>query len=86
LGIDESSELRRPTVSLIDSLGEVNGVNSFLTLETDVGRVRGIVRLGRDPGDGTWKGFTLFTAMHELKGFEEITGSRRPDGSERGGS
>jgi hypothetical protein len=84
LKIDESSELRKPTVSQIDFLGEVKGVSSFLTVETDVGCGRGVVRLCRDPTDGTWKAFTLFTAMHELKGFEEAIGNRRPDGVQHG--
>ncbi len=45
---------------------------SFLTIETDMGRGTGLVGLLHDPEDGgKWKAFTLFTAMHELKGHEE---------------
>lgn len=86
LEVDESSPLRRPTVASIDFVGDVKGISSFLTLETDVGKGRGIVRLCKDSNDGQWKAFTLFTAMHELKGYEEALGPRRPDGVQHGGN
>lgn len=85
LAVDDSSPLRRPTVAPIDFVGEVKGICSFLTLETDVGKGRGIVRLCKDTTDGQWKAFTLFTAMHELRGYEEATGHHRPDGVQHGG-
>ena len=34
---------------------------------------------------GEWKAFTLFTAMHELKGHEETTKLNRPHGIAHGG-
>ncbi|KAL9004760.1 MAG: hypothetical protein Q9188_002444 [Gyalolechia gomerana] len=84
--IDNSNATRRPTVSAVDFKGKVNGVASFLTLETDVGRGRGVVRLLQDSKDGNkWKAFTLFTAMHELKGFEEAIKDNRPQGVIHGG-
>ncbi len=86
LEIDDSSALRRPTTATIDFAGEVKGISSFLMLETDVGKGRGIVRLCKDPSDGQWKAFTLFTTMHELKGYEETLGHRRPDGVQHGGN
>ena len=58
---------------------------SFLTIETDVGRGRGLVRLLQDQEDGKWKAFTLFTTMHELKGHEETVRGRRPNGVIHGG-
>ncbi len=84
--IDTSSKLRAPSVSAVDFSGKVKGVQSFLTVETDVGRGRGLVRLLQDQEDGgKWKAFTLFTTMHELKGHEETVGARRPHGVEHGG-
>ena len=86
LNVDNSSALRKPTIAPVDFVGEVQGISSFLTLETDVGRGRGIVRLCKDSNDGQWKAFTLFTAMHELKGHEETIGYRRPEGVQHGGN
>lgn len=86
LAVDDSSALRRPTVAPIDFVGQVKGISSFLTLETDIGKGRGIVRLCRDTNDGEWKAFTLFTAMHELTGHEEAAGHRRPHGVQHGGN
>lgn len=82
--VDESSTLHSPHVTAADYLGKVNGVGSFLKIETDVGRGPGIVRLLQDK-DGKWKAFTLFTAMHELKGHEETVGNKRPHGVAHGG-
>lgn len=84
--IDNSNATRKPSVSAVDFKGKVNGVASFLTVETDVGRGRGLVRLLQDPkDDNKWKAFTLFTAMHELKGYEETIGGNRPHGVDHGG-
>ena len=63
------------------------GVESFLNIETDVGKGPGIVRLLQDQQDrGHWKAFTLFTAMHELKGHEETVRGNRPHGVAHGGT
>lgn len=84
--IDQSNPTRKPSLAAVDFKGKINGVASFLTLETDVGRGRGLVRLLHDHQDGSkWKAFTLFTAMHELRGCEETTGSNRPQGVDHGG-
>jgi hypothetical protein len=86
IDVDTSSKLRAPSVSAVDFMGKVMGVQSFLTLETDVGRGRGLVRLSQDQDDGgKWKAFTLFTTMHELKDHEETIRSRRPHGVAHGG-
>ena len=82
---DDSSTLHSPQVSAADYNGKVNGVRSFLTIETDVGRGPGIVMLLQD-NDGEWKAFTLFTAMHELKGHEETVRGNRPQGVVHGGN
>ena len=85
IGIDDSSTLHSPHVSAADFNGRVNGVGSFLKIETDVGKGPGIVRLLQDQQDGKWKAFTLFTAMHELKGHEETVRANRPRGVVHGG-
>lgn len=84
--VDTSSKLHAPSVSAVDFTGKIMGVQSFLTVETDVGRGRGLVRLLQDQQDGgKWKAFTLFTTMHKLKGHEETIRDRRPHGVEHGG-
>ena len=55
-----------------------DGNDGWFTFETAVGRGRGHVRLK----DG--KATTLFTALTELKGFEEKAGLSRPEGTEHG--
>ena len=83
ISIDDSSDLHAPNVTAADFNGKVNGVGSFLTIETDVGRGPGIVRLMQDK-DGKWKVFTLFTAMHELNEHKEMIGGNRPNGVTHG--
>src|SRR5258707_10303628 len=57
---------------------KVDGAEGWFTFETAVGRGRGHVRLK----DG--KAATLFTALMELKGFEEKAGETREIGVEHG--
>lgn len=84
--IDKSNSLRQPNISAMDYNGKINGIASFLTIQTDVGSGRGLVRLVKDSQDGEkWKAYTLFTAMHELKGHAETTKANRPHGVEHGG-
>lgn len=82
LEIDRSSDVRKPTVAPVDFGGNFKGVQSFLTVETDVGKGRGLVRLFQ--AGSTFKVFTLFTTLHELTGFEESVNQRRPTGVEHG--
>ncbi|KAL8653163.1 MAG: hypothetical protein Q9210_002264 [Variospora velana] len=85
LEIDASSEIKKPSVCPIDFDGEIKGVQAFLTVKTDVGSGRGLVKLVRDTADGaSWKAFTLFTTLEELKGHEELTCARRPTGVDHG--
>ena len=86
ISIDDSSILHAPHVTAADFNGKVKGVGSFLKIDTDVGNGPGIVRLLQDQQDGgKWKVFTLFTAMHELKGHEETVCGNRPHGVAHGG-
>lgn len=55
----------------------VEVIEGIFEFETGVGRGFGVVRLlAAEPG----KAFQLMTALHELKGFEEKIGQRRPTG------
>ncbi|KAF2473594.1 FAD/NAD(P)-binding domain-containing protein, partial [Lindgomyces ingoldianus] len=82
--IDKSSDFRAPHYGPIDAWGDVNGIQFFITFETGLGKGRGVVNLAEENGE--WKIFTMFTALEELKGFEEPTGSRRSKGVEHGGN
>jgi cation diffusion facilitator CzcD-associated flavoprotein CzcO len=56
-------------------------IEAIFKFETAQGRGHGIIRLIPDADDGhTLKAWTLFTALEELKGFEEPLGSARPRG------
>ncbi|MCJ1420859.1 hypothetical protein MMC32_007218 [Xylographa parallela] len=81
LAIDHTSDEGKPKIASVDYGGTLKGIQSFLIVETDVGRGRGLVRLVQDLDDGgKWKAFTLFTSLKELKGHEELIGERRPSG------
>ncbi|KAL8873679.1 MAG: hypothetical protein Q9174_000884 [Haloplaca sp. 1 TL-2023] len=82
LQIDSSSDYKKPSKSKVDFEGHVAGVQAFLTVETGIGRGRGLVKLVND--GATWKAFTLFTTLEELKGREEAVCSRRPSGVDHG--
>ena len=86
IAVDKTNPVRQPQLNPIDYYGEVTGVGFFLTVDTDVGRGRGLVQLLQDTEDGgKWKVFTLLTTMQELKGHEETTFGNRPHGVEHGG-
>jgi cation diffusion facilitator CzcD-associated flavoprotein CzcO len=56
-------------------------IEAIFRFETETGRGHGIIRLVPDTNDGNrLKAWTLFTALDELKGFEEAVGSARPRG------
>ncbi|KAF1966056.1 FAD/NAD(P)-binding domain-containing protein [Bimuria novae-zelandiae CBS 107.79] len=83
LDIDTSEPHRQPKFGPIDGAGEVNGVSSYFSFETPISRGRGLVTLAED--NGTWKIFTIFTSLTELKGYEEPTAYRRTKGVQHGG-
>jgi cation diffusion facilitator CzcD-associated flavoprotein CzcO len=56
-------------------------IEAIFKFETAQGRGHGIIRLIPDTADNNrLKAWTLFTALEELKGFEEAIGSSRPRG------
>ncbi|KFY52290.1 hypothetical protein V496_08552 [Pseudogymnoascus sp. VKM F-4515 (FW-2607)] len=81
--IDKSSTYRAPHVGPIDGFGDVTGIEFFVLVETDIGSGRGVARLAEE--DGQWRIFTLYTALQELRGFEEPLNNRRTKGAEHGG-
>jgi cation diffusion facilitator CzcD-associated flavoprotein CzcO len=57
----------------------VRTIEAIFAFETATGRGSGLLRLIAD-ASGEAKAWTLFTALDELKGFEENIGRRRPHG------
>lgn len=83
ISVDTSTEWRRPKVTPFNPKQTSNGILFYITLTTNLGSGRGVVRLVED-GQGIWKIWTIFTTLEELKGFEEPLGLRRPVGVEHG--
>ncbi|PKS07410.1 hypothetical protein jhhlp_006013 [Lomentospora prolificans] len=81
--IDNSSKTRAPTFTAIDGPGETFGIQTFLNVDTAIGKGRGITRFVEV--GGKWKIFTLYTSLRELNGHEEGTYHNRPAGVEHGG-
>ena len=80
LEVDASKEYKKPQVI---SLGGLEIIQTFLKVDTKVGRGEGLVRLAKSKDGGVWKAFTLFTTLKELKGHEENIDARRPSGNDR---
>lgn len=81
--IDRSSDFRRPVACSLDGLGNSHGIQFFTTIDLELGRGRGVVRLAQQDGD--WRILTFFTSLLELKGHEEPLNGRRSKGVEHGG-
>ncbi|KAL1967110.1 hypothetical protein VTN77DRAFT_3634 [Rasamsonia byssochlamydoides] len=82
--IDRSSAYRAPHFGPIDGgIGDVKGIEFFVTFTTEIGAGQGVARLAEK--DGQWKIFTFFTSLRSLNGHEERLNHRRPKGVEHGG-
>ena len=86
--LDQGSHIRDPQITSLDTAGHFRCLQLFVKVQTKVGKGRGVMRavLEPDPGsatEGTWKIYTLFTSLAELRGSPELTGPRRPRGAER---
>ena len=75
--VDNSSDFRTPKLATLDYLGNIKCIQSFVRVETDVGKGGGLVRLLLSD-DGIWKCYTLFTVLQELEGHEGLVHARRP--------
>ena len=65
--------------ALVTPIEDLSWIESMFEFETKTGRGSGMLRLVRG-ADGLWKGQMIYTALQELKGFEDKAGSRRPHG------
>ena len=54
-------------------------VESMFSFETKIARGSGMLRIV-EGNDNVWKGYLVYTMIKELKGFEELTGTRRAHG------
>jgi len=60
----------------------IDVVEGIFRFETEIGRGFGVVRLlAGEASDEPSRAFQLMTGLHELKGFEEKIGKRRPTGA-----
>lgn len=66
---------------LTEGEDETETVEIWIEFETAVADGHGIARLQQDD-EGTWRAWTLLTAMRELRGHEPAIGDRRPTGLE----
>lgn len=82
VAVDNSTALRAPKFSAFNPEQTSKGIVLFITFESKVGRGHGVIRLAEE--QGSWKIWTLFTALEELEGFEESIGPRRPTGVAHG--
>jgi len=77
--VDATCSHVQPQNFVVTDSATTDGVTDvWFTFETVVGRGSGLMRIK----DG--KGWTLLTALDELKGFEENRGDRRPRGADHG--
>ncbi|KAL2844163.1 hypothetical protein BJY01DRAFT_264058 [Aspergillus pseudoustus] len=83
IDIDRSTSFREPQVTAIDAIGDVMGIQFFITVTTPIGAGRGVVRLA-EPSPGRWEIYTIYTALSSITGHEEKTYSNRPFGAAHG--
>lgn len=83
VSVDASSEWRKPKFAPLNPEQTSKGIVFYTNITTKLGSGRGVVRLAQD-GAGSWKIWTFFTSLEELKGFEEPRGPRRPTGAQHG--
>ncbi len=76
LKLQQSGKFAPAITRPIDGLEWVESMFSF---ETQTGRGSGMLRIVQS-ADSTWKGYILYTALTELKGFEERAGALRGHG------
>lgn len=83
LTINRETAFRAPHYGDLDGAGDTKGIEFFVEVESKHGTGTGIARILEEKA-GTWKIFSLFTTITDLKGFEEATGHRRPRGVAHG--
>lgn len=83
LTISHETAFRAPHYGALDGAGDTKGIEFFVEVESKHGTGTGISRILEEKA-GTWKIFSLFTTLTDLKGFEATTGHRRPEGVKHG--
>ncbi|ORY65169.1 dimethylaniline monooxygenase (N-oxide forming) [Pseudomassariella vexata] len=80
--IDRSSPDYVPQLTAFNPFGNVQTIRVFTIITTKHGSGRGLVNLVQE--DGNWKFWTFYTALDELRGFEEPLGPNRAKGVQHG--
>jgi hypothetical protein len=83
IALDTSTPSRQPALVKIDAEAKSDVIQFFFTVETAIGTGGGTARVAAADG-AKWKIYTMYTALQELKGFEEPVGPRRPQGVAHG--
>lgn len=83
LTINRETAFRAPHYGALDGAGDTKGIEFFVDVEAKHGTGTGICRILEET-PGTWKIFSLFTTLTDLKGHEEATGHHRPEGVKHG--
>jgi hypothetical protein len=83
IAVDTTTERRKPKFTPFNNDQTSNGILFYITIVTKLGSGHGVARLVQD-GKGSWKVWTFFTTLEELKGFEEPIGPRRANGVQHG--
>ncbi|KAK7736128.1 hypothetical protein SLS53_007155 [Cytospora paraplurivora] len=83
VSLDTSSEWRKPRFASFNIEQTSRGILLYISISTRVGTGHGVARLVED-GKGSWKIWTFFTTLEELRGFEEPIGPRRTTGAHHG--
>ncbi|OLN96200.1 putative indole-3-pyruvate monooxygenase YUCCA1 [Colletotrichum chlorophyti] len=81
--VDTSSAHRAPQLAALDAHREVQCLQFYIKVNSEVGPGEGVVRL-TESGD-RWEILTFFTTLRELKGHEEPLRQRREKGVEHVG-
>lgn len=82
LTINRETAFRAPHYGSLDA-GESKGIEFFVDIETELATGVGLVRLVEESAN-SWKIFSLFLTIRELKGHEAALRHGRPQGVEHG--
>ncbi|KAL2757249.1 hypothetical protein ACRALDRAFT_1054600 [Sodiomyces alcalophilus JCM 7366] len=82
VAVDRSNSVREPKMSVVDFSGTAPCLVVFLSLDTSLGTGEGVIRLVSH--GGSWKIYTLYTSLRELRGHEEAIFGRRAKGVDHG--
>ncbi|ROV88156.1 hypothetical protein VSDG_09297 [Cytospora chrysosperma] len=83
IAVDTTTERRKPKFTPFNNDQTSNGILFYITIVTKLGAGHGVARLVQDD-KGSWKLWTFFTTLEELKGFEEPIGPGRANGVQHG--